>query len=111
MPPETTLLAERIESVQNDIRDMKTSLSTMANALNKLAVVEERQTNAAQAQERAFAEITKLQGQNGALAERIRQLETANVETKGKNIWVDRAITGIVFLAGWLLAKATGLIK
>ena len=109
--PENSLLAERIESVQKDIQDMKGSMATMAAAMNKLAIVEERQTNAGQAQERAFAEIGRLQTQNSALAERIRLVEASNIETKGKNIWVDRALTGTVFLAGWLLAKAIGLIK
>ena len=109
--PETTLLAERIEQVQKDVGEMKGSLSTMATALSKLAIVEERQSSAAQSVERAFGEIAKLKSDNELAWERIRTLESVSIESKGRNIWVDRALTGTVMLAGWLLAKALGLIK
>ncbi len=113
--PDNTLLAERIESVQTDIKDMKQSLSTMASALNKLAVVEERQTNAAQALERAFGEIAKQHSTMSTMADRIRVLErtqeSSNVETKGMNEWVKRALTAMIALAIFLLAQRMGIIK
>ena len=113
--PENNLLAERIESVQSDIKDMKQSLSAMANALNKLAVVEERQTNAAQALERAFGEIAKQHTVIATLSDRIRVLErtqeSSNVENKGMNEWVKRGITALIALAIFLLAQRMGIIK
>lgn len=113
--PENSQLAERIAAVQGDIKDMKQSLSTMANALNKLAIVEDRQTNAAQALERAFGEITKQQTVIATLSDRIRVLErtqeSSNVENKGMNEWVKRGITAMIALAIFLLAQRMGIIK
>lgn len=113
--PENSLLAERIEQVQSDIRKIESSMSAMASALQKLAIVEERQVSAGQALERAFADLSRQQQQIAEQANRIRALEqalaTAGIENRSRNIWVDRAITGIVCLAGFLLAKSLGLIK
>lgn len=112
--PDASLLAERIESIQRDMAEMKgsmASMASMATALNKLAIVEERQSTAAQSLERAFGEIAKSKADRDLLWERIRTLESVSIESKGRNIWVDRALTGVVMLAGWLLAKAMGLIK
>lgn len=103
MPPETAALMERITGMQNDISEIKGSISVMAAALQKLSVIEERQANAAAAQERAFAEISRL----NAKVERL-EAERANTATAAK--WVDRGVVGIVTAAAIFAAKKIGLI-
>ena len=103
MPPETAALMERITGMQNDISEIKGSISVMAAALQKLSVIEERQANAAAAQERAFAEISRL----NAKVERL-EAERANTATAAK--WVDRGVVGTVTAAAIFAAKKIGLI-
>lgn len=103
MPPETAALLERMTGMQNDISEIKGSISVMAAALQKLSVIEERQANAAAAQERAFAEISRL----NAKVERL-EAERANTATAAK--WVDRGVVGIVTAAAIFAAKKIGLI-
>lgn len=103
MPPETAALMERITGMQNDISEIKGSINVMAAAIQKLDVIEERQANAAAAQERAFAEIARL----NAKVERL-EAERANTATAAK--WVDRGIVGVVTAAAIFAAKKIGLI-
>lgn len=103
MPPETAALMERITGMQNDISEIKGSINVMAAAIQKLSVIEERQANAAAAQERAFAEISRL----NAKVERL-EAERANTATAAK--WVDRGIVGVVTAASIFAAKKIGLL-
>jgi len=103
MPPETAALMERITGMQNDISEIKGSINVMAAAIQKLSVIEERQANAAAAQERAFAEISRL----NAKVERL-EAERANTATAAK--WVDRGIVGVVTAAAIFAAKKIGLM-
>lgn len=103
MPPETAALMERITGMQNDISEIKGSINVMAAAIQKLDVIEERQANAAAAQERAFAEIARL----NAKVERL-EAERANTATAAK--WVDRGIVGVVTAAAIFAAKKIGLM-
>jgi len=103
MPPETAALLERITGMQSDISEIKVSINVMAAAIQKLDVIEERQANAAAAQERAFAEIARL----NAKVERL-EAERANTATAAK--WVDRGIVGVVTAAAIFAAKKIGLM-
>lgn len=49
------VLAERIDGLGVDMSEMKIGIAKMADALTKLAIVEERQTQTILAQERAFS--------------------------------------------------------
>lgn len=48
------VLSERIDGLCQDMSEMKHGINKMADALTKLAIVEERQTQTILAQERAF---------------------------------------------------------
>ena len=55
------VLAERVEGLCSDIGEMKIGISKMADALTKLAIVEERQTQTILAQERAFKTLERVE--------------------------------------------------
>jgi len=55
------VLAERVEGLCSDIGEMKIGISKMADALTKLAIVEERQTQTILAQDRAFKALERVE--------------------------------------------------
>jgi DNA repair exonuclease SbcCD ATPase subunit len=57
----------RLESLTNDMADVKSAMGKLTEAVTKLAVVEERQATDREAVGRAFSEIAKLQGRMTAL--------------------------------------------
>lgn len=103
MPPETSALMERMAGMQNDISEIKGSISVMAAAIQKLSVIEERQANAAAALERAFAEITRL-------TTKVERLEADRANSATTSKWVDRGIVGVVTAAAIFAAKKIGLM-
>lgn len=103
MTPETTALMERMAGMQNDISEIRGSISVMAAAIQKLAVIEERQANAAAALERAFAEITHL-------TTKVELLEADRANSATTSKWVDRGIVGVVTAAAIFAAKKIGLM-
>jgi hypothetical protein len=88
------LLNHRVEVMHEDFTEMRTVLKELTTAINKLTVVEERQTQFADAQERAFKVIGKIE-------ERVTALEKRVPENDRIKVWVDRAVVavlGVVFL-------------
>ena len=55
------VLAERIDGLCVDMNEMKHGIAKMADALTKLAIVEERQTQTILAQERAFKALERVE--------------------------------------------------
>jgi hypothetical protein len=55
------VLAERVEGLCADMSEMKHGIAKMADALTKLAIVEERQTQTILAQERAFKALERVE--------------------------------------------------
>jgi hypothetical protein len=55
------VLAERVEGLCVDMSEMKHGIAKMADALTKLAIVEERQTQTILAQERAFKALERVE--------------------------------------------------
>lgn len=81
----------RLASLADDMAEVKTTMKTLAAAVTKLAVIEERQTADRGALERAFAEIGKLDG-------RVKALEQAQPLQKQASDWVQKAV-GLVLAA------------
>jgi len=95
-PSDITILAARMQTLHSDVSDIKGTLKDLTSAINKLALVEERISNAVAAQERSFKAIEKLE-------ERIDQLERAQVTTDNTNKWIDRGIVaGLAALATFI---------
>lgn len=84
-PSDITVLSARIQTLHTDVSDIKGTLKDLTQAINKLALVEERISNAVAAQERTFKAIEKME-------ERIEKLEKLQVMSDNTNKWVDRGI-------------------
>lgn len=94
--PQLAVLSHRVET-------MNETLNKLAEAVNKLALVEERQTQFAAAQERAFKFLERLDGRVGAL-------ELYVPANKRISIWVDRATWGAIGLIAMAVIKKSGVL-
>ena len=97
------VLTHRLDTLHEDVGEMKAALKDLAAAITKLALIEERQANAAAAQERAFAVLERLEG-------RVSRLETYVPANKKVTVWVDRGTWAALGLLAMLLFKKSGLV-
>lgn len=100
---EASVLTVKIDMLHNDVVEMKTALSELSKAITKLALVEERQAQTADAMERAFKAIGKIE-------DRISALELAAPKTKETNAWVDRFILALVMAVAGFIGTKLGLL-
>jgi hypothetical protein len=100
---ETSVLTVKIDMLHNDVVEMKTALSELSKAITKLALVEERQAQTADAMEHAFKAIGKIE-------DRISALELAAPKTKETNAWVDRFILALVMAVAGFIGTKLGLL-
>lgn len=97
------VLTVKIDMLHSDVSDMKTALNELSKAITKLALVEERQAKTADAMERAFRAIGKIE-------DRLSALEIAAPKTKEINAWVDRFILGMVMVVMGFAGTKLGLL-
>ena len=108
------VIASRLDVMHKDMGEMKSGMTRLADAISKLAVVEERQSNDRQAIERAFKSIERLDARiDGfntanmescrAMESRIDKLEIAAPEAKRTTDWVMTAVWGALGLLGMFL--------
>ena len=101
---EDTALQVKIGMLHEDMIEMKAVLNRMSEALTKLALVEQQQSQIAQALERAFKGIAKMDS-------RVAVLEKSSLKTKETSVWVDRFVLAIVVAAGNYAAFKLGIIR
>lgn len=126
------VLAERIDGLCTDMSEMKHGIAKMADALTKLAIVEERQTQTILAQERAFKALERVEERqrthelvckdqdkevrqliadsNERLSTRVEELEKAEPMQEQTGKWVMAAVWGAAGFAALLIAKQLGLM-
>lgn len=126
------VLAERIDGLCVDMNEMKHGIAKMADALTKLAIVEERQTQNILAQERAFKALERVEERqrtyelvckdqdkevrqliadsNERLAARVGELEKAEPMQEQTGKWVMAAVWGAAGLLALFVAKQLGLV-
>lgn len=97
------VLTVKLDMLHSDVVDMKTSLNELSKAITKLALVEERQSQTADAMERAFKAISKIE-------DRVSSLEIAAPKTKETNTWVDRFILGMVMAVMGFVGTKLGML-
>lgn len=100
---ESNVLAVKLDMLHDDVIEMKTALNELSKAITKLALVEERQAKTAEALERAFKAISKIE-------DRISALEQAAPKTKETSAWVDRFILGIVVMVMGFTGTKLGML-
>jgi hypothetical protein len=95
------LMTHRLETLHEDVSEVKSALKELAAAITKLALIEERQTQAAAAQERAFAAIERIDA-------RVAALEMQAPANKRVSVWVDRAMYASAGLLVMFVLKKVG---
>lgn len=122
------VLATKIEGLAQDMSEMKHGIAKMADALTKLAIVEERQTQTILAQERAFKALERVEERqrthelvckdqdkevrqliadsNERLAARVSELEKAEPMQEQAGKWVMAAVWGaLALLASFIVPR------
>jgi hypothetical protein len=107
--PNMMIVAARLESFEASFDDLKGDMRKMAEAVTKLAVMEERQVSANHAQERAFNAIKRVEDDVIAVRTKVSALEIAGVDSKRTSAWIDRAVLAIVLAVALFVAAKVGL--
>jgi hypothetical protein len=102
-------VAARLESFESSFDDLKGDMRKMAEAVTKLAVMEERQVSANQAQERAFNAIKRVEDEVTFVRTKLSALELASVDSKRTSAWIDKAVLAIVLVVAIFVATKVGL--
>ena len=100
---EANVLTVKIDMLHSDVVDMKIAVNELSKAITKLALVEERQAQTADAMERAFKAISKIE-------DRLSALELAAPKTKETNAWVDRFILALVMAVAGFIGTKLGVL-
>ena len=99
---ETDIFAHRLDTLHEDVGEIKSALKELANATTKLILVEERQAQTAATLDRVVATLDKLTA-------RVTDLELAQPAHTRTSIWVDRAIWAVMGFLLMYVAKTLGL--
>ena len=122
------VLATKIEGLAQDMNEMKHGIAKMADALTKLAIVEERQTQTILAQERAFKALERVEERqrthelvckdqdkevrqliadsNERLSTRVAELEKAEPMQAQTSKWVTAGVWGaLALLASFIVPR------
>ena len=122
------VLTAKIEGLAQDMSEMKHGLAKMADALTKLAIVEERQTQTILAQERAFKALERVEERqrqhelqcrdqekglrqliadsNERLSIRVAELEKAEPTQAQTSKWVTAGVWGaLALLASFIVPR------
>lgn len=104
------VVATRLDALHGDMQDLKSSHRDMTAAFQKLLVIEERQSNASAAQERAFTALAIVEKNLGDVEKRVDVLERDAPMQKQTSAWVVSAVWGAAGLVVMFIAKKLGLI-
>lgn len=96
------VISHKLETVHADVRQIESSVKDLTDAIVRLALIEERQTQTAMALERAFGLLDKLET-------RIAALEQLAPSNRRIHIWIDRATWVVMGLMGMALMRQIGL--
>ena len=122
------VLATKIEGLAQDMNEMKHGITKMADALTKLAIVEERQTQTILAQDRAFKALERVEERqrthelvckdqekevrqliadsNERLSTRVAELEKAEPMQAQASKWVTAGVWGaLALLASFIMPR------
>lgn len=122
------VLATKIEGLAQDMNEMRHGIAKMADALTKLAIVEERQTQTILAQERAFKALERVEERqrlhellfkdqekvlrqliadsNERLSVRVSELEKAEPMQAQTSKWVTAGVWGaLALLASFIVPR------
>ncbi len=104
------VIATKLEALHSDVGDMKGVLRELTSAVAKLAIVEERQSQASLALERAFKVLEKTEGRHDALEKRVDVLEKAQPLQQQATDWIKGGVWSAVCIVMIFIAKKAGLM-
>jgi hypothetical protein len=97
------VLSVKLEMLHSDVVEVKTALNKLSEAITKLALVEQQQTQTAEALERAFKTISKID-------DRLSALELAAPKHKETSGWMDKFILAIIVAAMGFIGTKLGAL-
>lgn len=97
------VLGHKVDALHRDVTDVKSALKDVATALNKLTLVEERQSQSNANQKRMMEKLDTLET-------RVDALEKADVRHGQAATWVMNAVWGAAGLLCMYVAKMLGLV-
>lgn len=100
-----------VGDIKSGMADFKAGMKELAAAILKLALVEERQTNTAQALERAFTLLEKLDKKVDAVVERVHELEKSEPMQNKAAEWTERLLWAAASAALMFIAAKSGLVE
>jgi CHAD domain-containing protein len=103
MSNETDVLAVRLSALHEDVGEIKTALGKLSDAITKLALVEQNQTMTAEALERAFKAIERIEY-------RLDAIERAQPKNTSTSIWVDRGLVALACAGAMAIARGAGVL-
>ncbi|MCK9515660.1 MAG: hypothetical protein WCZ20_01380 [Hydrogenophaga sp.] len=80
------------------LTSMEQAVRTLTDQVGKLVLIEERQSQMFEAQERAFRALSELE-------RRVRTLELVEPITRRTNVWVERAVLAAIGAAAGMAVK------
>jgi len=86
-------LESGLEVLHQDVIEVKGAMNKLADAITKLAVIEERQSQVSSAVERAFGAISALTQQVATIEVRMAAM---TVHGATANKWIDRALVALI---------------
>lgn len=92
-----------LRSIRDDVSEIKGAVARVAEALERLARLEERQATASAALERAFGAIAKMET-------RLRGLEQAQPVQQMTSDWVGKGVWAALGAAGLFVLKKLGVV-
>lgn len=99
------ILELKLHALHEDVGEVKTALNKLSEAITKLALVEQQQSQIAASLERAFKAIGKIE-------DRLTTLEQQNAAALPQQNemakWIDRGIVALAGAGGVLILKTVG---
>lgn len=115
------VIATKMDAMHSDMNDMKQAVRGLTDAVTKLALIEERQTQAALAQERAFKVIERLENKIAdcerelgskldGVEGRVDTLERDAPMQRQTSVWVTSAVWAAAGFACLIVLNKLGLL-
>ena len=93
----------KLDLLHDDVKDMKGVLKELTTAINRLAIVEERQSQAGEAMGRAFKGLDQVR-------DRLSDLEALAVSSRQTNDWAGKALWAAAAASAVYIGKKVGLL-
>jgi hypothetical protein len=97
-------------ALREDISELRAAMTKVADALERLARLEERHANSASAIQRGFEEITKVNMRVDVHDTRLKTLEISQPAAKKSAVWVERIAYGAIVVVAMAVMKKIGLM-